>query len=154
MQHPHKSTPALLIPSPSRKLSRKTTKICWALMVNKEQLTRDVVKQLCTDLEDLLEQWQREREREREKSKWIRAINNDDDDDHDEIILIILRPQHRFPRPSLAISSGRSSGLHPVSTQTYRFELVVLPLLVPAKGSTGIHHLWVRTYFSSSVPHV
>ena len=34
------------------------------------------------------------------------------------------------------------------------FELDVLPLLVPAKGSTGVHHLRARPYFSSSVPHV
>ena len=35
-----------------------------------------------------------------------------------------------------------------------RFELVVLPLLVYVKGSTGVHHLWARPNFSSSVPHV
>ena len=34
------------------------------------------------------------------------------------------------------------------------FELVVLPLHVHVKGSTGEHHLWARPYFSSSVPHV
>ena len=28
------------------------------------------------------------------------------------------------------------------------FELDVLPLLVPVKGSTGVHHLWARPYFS------
>ena len=32
-----------------------------------------------------------------------------------------------------------------------RFELDVLPLLVNVKGSTGVHHLRGRPYFSSSV---
>ena len=32
--------------------------------------------------------------------------------------------------------------------------LVVLPLLVHVKGSIRVHHLWVRPYFSSCVPHV
>ena len=35
-----------------------------------------------------------------------------------------------------------------------RFESIVQPLLVHVKGSTGVHYLWVRPYFSSSVPHV
>ena len=34
------------------------------------------------------------------------------------------------------------------------FELVILPLYVHVKGSTGVHHLWARPYFSSRVPHV
>ena len=34
------------------------------------------------------------------------------------------------------------------------FELVVLAFLVHVKGSTGVHHLWVCPYFSSSVLHV
>ena len=58
--------------------------------------------------------------------------------------------------PSLSsIAPGRSSGLHPVSSQSYcmyvcMFQLDVLPLLVPVKGSTGVYHLWVRANFSSS----
>ena len=36
----------------------------------------------------------------------------------------------------------------------YRFKVVVLPLLVHVKGSTGVHHLWACPYFSSSVLHV
>ena len=35
-----------------------------------------------------------------------------------------------------------------------RFELVVLPLLVHVKGSTGVHNLWARPYISSSILHV
>ena len=35
-----------------------------------------------------------------------------------------------------------------------RFLLVVLPLLVHVKGSTGVCHLWVHLYFSCSVPYV
>ena len=31
-----------------------------------------------------------------------------------------------------------------------RFQLVVLPSHVYVKGSTGLHHLWARPYFSSS----
>ena len=34
------------------------------------------------------------------------------------------------------------------------FSLVVLPLLVYVKGSSGVRHLCVRPYFSSSIPHV
>ena len=54
-----------------------------------------------------------------------------------------------------SITSGRSSGLHPVSTKNCcMYELVALPLLGHVKGSTRIHYLWARPYFSSSVPHV
>ena len=35
-----------------------------------------------------------------------------------------------------------------------RFELIVLPLRVHVKESAGVHHLWSRPYFSSSVQHV
>ena len=35
-----------------------------------------------------------------------------------------------------------------------RFMLVALLLLGHVKGSTRVHHLWDRPYFSSSVPHV
>ena len=34
------------------------------------------------------------------------------------------------------------------------FELDVLPLLAPVKGSKVVHHLWVRPYFSCRVPRV
>ena len=63
---------------------------------------------------------------------------------------------------SLAISPYRP--LLPEGLQGYipyrywaavcRFELVVQPLLVHVKGSTGVDNLWVRPYFSSSVLHV
>ena len=36
----------------------------------------------------------------------------------------------------------------------YRFQLVILPLLVHVKGSTGVCCLWVRLHFSSSISHV
>ena len=35
-----------------------------------------------------------------------------------------------------------------------RFSLVVQPMLVHVKGSTGVYRLWVLPYFSTSVPHV
>ena len=57
-----------------------------------------------------------------------------------------------FRHPSLSsIASGWSSGIHPVSPQSN--SVVVLPLLVLVKGSTGVHYLWVRPYFSNLVPH-
>ena len=43
-----------------------------------------------------------------------------------------------------SIASGRSSGLlHPYRHRAavYIFELVILPLHVHVKGSTGVHHL-------------
>ena len=50
------------------------------------------------------------------------------------------------------ISSGRSSGLHPVSTAAVcMFEQVVLLLLQHMRGSIGVHHGWVRPCFCSSV---
>ena len=75
------------------------------------------------------------------------------------IIIIML---HGYPWPSLATPSYHSLLL--VGLQSYipywrraivhRFKLVVLPLLGHVKGSTGVHHLWAHSYFSSSVPHV
>ena len=44
--------------------------------------------------------------------------------------------------------------LYPHRAVVYRFLLVVLPLLSHVKGSTGVCHLLVRTYFSRSVLHV
>ena len=35
-----------------------------------------------------------------------------------------------------------------------RFELIAQPLLGHVKGSTRVHHLWSRPYFSSSFLHV
>ena len=78
------------------------------------------------------------------------------------IIIILSCHQHGYPWPSLATPHNRL--LLPAGLQVYipyrhraavcRFELVVLPLLVHVKESTGAHHLWASPYFSSSVLHV
>ena len=78
------------------------------------------------------------------------------------IIIIMSHYQHRYPWPSLITPPYRL--LLPAGPQGYflyrrraavcRFKLVVLPLHVYVKGSTGVHHLWARPYFSSSVPHI
>ena len=70
--------------------------------------------------------------------------------------------QPRYPWPYLATPPYRSS--LPVGPQGYtpyphraavcRFELVALLLVGHVKGSIGVHHLWARPYFSSSVLHV
>ena len=75
------------------------------------------------------------------------------------IIIIILCRLHRYPWPSLATSPYRSSP--PAGLQSYipyphiaavcMFELVVLLLLGHMWGSIGVHHLWARLCFSSSV---
>ena len=51
------------------------------------------------------------------------------------------------------IASGRSSGLHPVSSHiaVCKFALVVLLLLGHTWGSIGVHHLRARLCFSSNV---
>ena len=76
--------------------------------------------------------------------------------------IIMLRCQHISPWPSLATRLYRPSFLGGLlgyilyrhRAVVYRFQLVVLPLLVHVKGSTGIYRLWVRPYFSSSVLYV
>ena len=78
------------------------------------------------------------------------------------IIIIMSCHQHGYPWPSLATPPYCPS--LPAGPQGYipylhraavcRFKLVTLPLLGHVKGSTRIHHLWARPYFSSSVPHV
>ena len=75
------------------------------------------------------------------------------------IIIIMSRHQYGYPWPSLATPPYRP--LLPTGLQDYipyrhraalcRFLLVILPLLVHGKGSTGVHYLWARPYFSSSV---
>ena len=54
-----------------------------------------------------------------------------------------------------SIASGRSSGIHLVSTQSCcMYVRAGRPTFArPCKGSTRVHHLWARPYFSSSVPH-
>ena len=78
------------------------------------------------------------------------------------IIIISSCHQHGYPWSSLTTLPYRSS--HLAGLQGYtpylhraavcRFELVALPLLIHVRESTGVHHLWARPYFSSSVPHV
>ena len=78
------------------------------------------------------------------------------------IIFITSHHHHEYSWPSLATPPYCS--LLPVGLQGYilyrhraavcRFVLVVLPLLVHVKGSTGVHHLWARPDFSSGVPHI
>ena len=78
------------------------------------------------------------------------------------IIIIMSCRQHGYPRPSLATSPYHSSP--PAGLQGYilcphivavcKFELVVLLLHGHMWGSIGVHHLWARPCFSSSVPRV
>ena len=76
--------------------------------------------------------------------------------------IIVSCRQHGYPWPSLATSLYPSSPL--AGLQSYilclhiaavcKFELVVLLLLGHMWGSIGVHHLWARPCFSSSVLHV
>ena len=78
------------------------------------------------------------------------------------IIIIMSCRKHRYPWPSLATFLYRSSPLaglldyipylHIVAE--CMFVLVVLLLLGHMWGSIRVHHLWVRSCFSSSVLHV
>ena len=77
-------------------------------------------------------------------------------------IVIMSCRQHGYPWPSLTTSPYHSSP--PVGLQGYilcphivavcKFELVVLLLHGHMWGSIGVHHLWARPCFSSSVPRV
>ena len=80
-----------------------------------------------------------------------------------EIIIIIMSRRLRgYPWPSLAISPYHSSP--PAGLQDYnpcphiaavcKFVLVVPHLHMHEWGSTGVHRLWARPCFSSSVPRV
>ena len=80
-----------------------------------------------------------------------------------QIIIIIMSCRlHGYPWPSLAIPPYRSSPLaglqgyilYPHIAAVCKFELVVLLLLGHMWGSIGVHHLWARPCFSSSVLHV
>ena len=78
------------------------------------------------------------------------------------IIIIMSCRQHGYPWPSLTTSPYRSSpqaGLqgyipYPHIAAECMFELVVLLLPGHMWGSIGVHHLWARPCFSSSVLHV
>ena len=74
-------------------------------------------------------------------------------------IIIMSCRLHGYPWPSLATSPYRSSPLvglqgyipYPHIAAVCMFELVVLLLLGHMWGSIGVHHLWARLCFSSSV---
>ena len=73
------------------------------------------------------------------------------------IIIIMSRYQHGYFWLSLATPPYRPLVLAGLQGYLHRaavcmFELDVLPLLVPLKGSTGVHHFWARPKFSNSVP--
>ena len=78
------------------------------------------------------------------------------------IIIIMSCRQHRYPKPSLVTSPYRSSLLaglqgyipYPQLAAVCMFELAVLLLLGHMRGSIGVHQLWARPCFSSSVLHV
>ena len=77
-------------------------------------------------------------------------------------IIIMSRHLRGYPWPSLAISPYHSSP--PAGLQDYnpcphiaavcKFVLVVPLLHIHEWGSTGVHRLWARPCFSSSVPRV
>ena len=78
------------------------------------------------------------------------------------IIIIMSRRLRGYPWPSLAISPYHSSP--PAGLQDYnpcphiaavcKFVLVAPHLHIHEWGSTGVHRLWARPCFSSSVPRV
>ena len=68
---------------------------------------------------------------------------------HYNIIIIATR----LYRPLLP-ASLKGYILYRHRVVVYRFLMVFLPVLVHGKGSRGIYRLWVRPYFSSSVPQV
>ena len=78
------------------------------------------------------------------------------------IIIILSRHQHGYPWPSFAttpylplLPPGLQGSIpYRHRAAVCRFELVVLRILGYVKGSIGVHYLWTRSYFSSSVPHV
>ena len=78
------------------------------------------------------------------------------------IIIIMSCRRHGYTWPSLTISPYRSSPLaglqgcvpYPHIAAVCMFELVVLLLPGHMWGSIGVHHLWFRPCFSSSVLHV
>ena len=76
--------------------------------------------------------------------------------------IIVSCRLHGYPWPSLATSPYHSSPLaglqgyvpYPHIAAVCLFVLVVLLLLGHMRGSIGVHHLWARPCFSSSVLHV
>ena len=78
------------------------------------------------------------------------------------IIIIMSCPRRGYPWPSIATYPYRSSPLaclqcyipYPHIATVRMFELVVLLLPGYTRWSIGVHHLWARPCFSSSVLHV
>ena len=78
------------------------------------------------------------------------------------IIIIMSCRKHAYPWPSLASSPYYSSSLaglqgyipNPHIAAVCMFEMVVLLFLGHMRGPIGVHHLWARPCFSSSVLHV
>ena len=78
------------------------------------------------------------------------------------LYIIMSRHRHGYPWPFLATLLYRPlllAGLQGYIPNRHRaavcrFKLVVQLLLVHVKGSTGVHPLWVRAYFSTRVMHV
>ena len=91
----------------------------------------------------------------------VRVFAGEENRKHSNIN-IISRYLHGYPWLSLATALYRP--LLPAGLKGYipyrhraavcRFELVVLLLHVHVKGSTVVHHLWARPYFSCNVLHV
>ena len=77
-------------------------------------------------------------------------------------IIIMSRYEHGYFWPTLAnppycplLLAGLPCYIqYQHGAAVFMFVLAVLPLLVPVKGSTGVHYLRARPDFSSSVPHV
>ena len=102
------------------------------------------------------------RKKNKEKKKRKKKYSNLKKEDNSIIIIIMSRRQRGYPWPSLAISPYYSSP--PAGLQGYilcppivavcKFVLVVLLLHIHMWGSTGVHRLWARPCFSSSVPRV
>ena len=75
------------------------------------------------------------------------------------LFIMMSRCKHGSPWPSLAtrlycplfLVSLQGYILYQHRAVVYRFWLVVLPLLVHMKGSTGVCCLWVCFYFSSRI---
>ena len=84
----------------------------------------------------------------------INGINNHHHHHHHHVV-----PPARIPWPSLATPPYRSSLLagpqgyipYPHRAAVCMFELAVLLLFGHMWGSIGVHHLWARPCFSSSV---
>ena len=106
------------------------------------------------------EQWTIETNGMRDSRKIFLAARDDDDYlyiyiCHVELLAQISLTLSRHPSlSSITLSRSADYILYQHRAVAYRFLLVVQPLLVHVKGSTRVHHLWVRPYFYSSVPHV